>query len=192
MSFEHQAHEIAELVKPGTHLVGHSYGGVLALVTAGLVGDQVASVTVIEPPAFGLARGRPEVEAFVARMRDVLHDPSRPVRDLLEGFIAGSGSSMSVPDTISPELEASVHATVMETPPWEAEIHFDALRTAGFPLLVFSGAHSGPFDIVCDILVGRLGAEREVIGGKGHSVQRTGAPFNERLAEFVARTESRR
>ena len=31
----------------------------------------------------------------------------------------------------------------------------------------------------------RLGAEREVISGRGHSVQRTGEPFNERLQAFI-------
>jgi hypothetical protein len=49
---------------------------------------------------------------------------------------------------------------------------------------VMSGAHSEPFDAVCDVLEHRLGAERAVLPGAGHSIQR--APgFNERLEEFL-------
>ncbi len=35
----------------------------------------------------------------------------------------------------------------------------------------------------------RLGAERAVLPGAGHSVQRLGEPFNELLSEFVLRAE---
>jgi hypothetical protein len=40
---------------------------------------------------------------------------------------------------------------------------------------------------VCDVLERRLGAERAVIPGDDHSVQRTGAPFNDRLEAFLER-----
>jgi len=39
------------------------------------------------------------------------------------------------------------------------------------------------------VLEERLGAERAVLPGAGHSVQRLGKPFNELLAEFVLRAE---
>jgi hypothetical protein len=35
------------------------------------------------------------------------------------------------------------------------------------------------------VLVERLAAERSVIGGAGHGVQRTGEPFNHRLRAFI-------
>ena len=60
-----------------------------------------------------------------------------------------------------------------------------ALAAAPFPKLVVSGGHDPAFDAVCDVLEQRLGAERAVIPGAGHSVQRTGAPFNERLETFL-------
>jgi len=46
------------------------------------------------------------------------------------------------------------------------------------------------FDAVCDVLEERLGAERAVITGVGHSVQRTGAPFNERLEALLRGAEA--
>jgi len=67
-------------------------------------------------------------------------------------------------------------------------IPFDQLAAAPFPKLVISGGHSGAFDAVCDVLEERLYAERAVLTGAGHSVQRLGAPFNELLADFVTRS----
>jgi hypothetical protein len=47
-----------------------------------------------------------------------------------------------------------------------------------------SGGHSAAFDAVCDVLEDRLGAQRAVLPGAGHSIPR--APgFNEMLASFV-------
>ena len=43
IDFEVQAGEIAELVDPGTHLVWHSYGGVVSLLAAGLAPERIAS-----------------------------------------------------------------------------------------------------------------------------------------------------
>jgi hypothetical protein len=37
------------------------------------------------------------------------------------------------------------------------------------------------------VLEERLGAERAVLPGAGHSVPRLGEPFNERLLDFLAR-----
>jgi hypothetical protein len=78
---------------------------------------------------------------------------------------------------------------MLERHPWEAEIPLDELAAAPFPKLVVSGAHSEPFDIVCDVLATRIGAERAVLPGAGHSVQRLGEPFNTLLASFVERAD---
>src|SRR5690348_1311015 len=54
VDFEDEARWLDPLITPGTHLVGHSYGGVVALFAAAWSRDRVASLTVVEPPAFGL------------------------------------------------------------------------------------------------------------------------------------------
>jgi hypothetical protein len=45
-----------------------------------------------------------------------------------------------------------------------------------------SGGHHPAFEAVCDHIATELKAERAVIRGAGHNTQRTGAPFNSRLA----------
>src|SRR5918912_2012324 len=68
VDFEEQAPLVADLLEDGAHLVGHSYGGVISLYAAGPRPEAVRSLTVIEPPAFGLARGDPAVDRLVEEL----------------------------------------------------------------------------------------------------------------------------
>jgi pimeloyl-ACP methyl ester carboxylesterase len=179
--FGDQADEIAALLEPGDHLVGHSYGGVVSLLAAARGPDRLASLAVNEPPAFGVARGHPAVEHFLAQFPDAPRDP----RGYLEFFLPLVGSAMRLPDPLTPELETGARAALAERPPHEAEIPLDDLAAAAFPKLVVSGAHNAAFDAVCDVLQERLGAERAVLSGAGHSIPR--APgFNQRLEDFLS------
>ena len=47
------------------------YGGVIALIMAGRIGDRLRSLTVVEPPAFGLVRGNPAAEAIISERLDI-------------------------------------------------------------------------------------------------------------------------
>jgi pimeloyl-ACP methyl ester carboxylesterase len=64
--FAVDAADIAGLLGDGAHLVAHSYGGVGALLAAAECPAAVRSLTLIEPAAFAVARGDPDVEALVA------------------------------------------------------------------------------------------------------------------------------
>ena len=186
IDFEASAREVAGLIEPGAHLVGHSYGGVIGLLAADLARERLRSLTVIEPPAFGVARGDPAVEELIERINEAFATSARDPREFLARFAAAMGDSPALPDPLPPALAAAVRATLTERDPTEAEIPFDRLRSAGFPILVVSGRSSPPYDTVCDVLVERLGAELAVIPGFGHRVQRSGKPFNERLRAFLA------
>jgi pimeloyl-ACP methyl ester carboxylesterase len=190
IDFDVQAGEIAGLIEPGTHVVGHSYGGLIALLAAAIAAERVRSLSVIEPPAFGLARGNAAVEAVISNLLAIGGGGRPTPRDFLLRFAAALGAPASVPDPLLPEMEASVRAAMSERLPWEALIPFEVLRQADFPKLVFSGAHSPAFDAVCDVLVERLGAARSVISGAGHSVQRTAEPFNRRLSDFIDQADT--
>jgi pimeloyl-ACP methyl ester carboxylesterase len=184
IDFEVQARELAPLLEGGAHLVGHSYGGVIALLIAGRHPERVRSLTVSEPPAFALARGNPEVERLVERLDEHFTRGPRNPRAFAAGFLALVGSNVRLPEELPPELERAVRATMAERPPWEARIPLDQLAATAFPKLVISGAHHPAFDAVCDVLEERLGAERAVLPGAGHSVPR--APgYLERLEAFL-------
>jgi pimeloyl-ACP methyl ester carboxylesterase len=183
--FEVDAQLLAEVLPEGAHLVGHSYGGVVSLLAAARRPESVRSLTVSEPPAFGVAAGNPDVDALVARLREHWERGPREPEAFLRGFLELVGSQIRLPDPLSPPLERAARVLVTERGPWEAEIPLAELARAPFLKLVLSGGHDPAFDAVCDVLEERLGAERAVITGAGHSVQRTGAPYNERLERFL-------
>jgi pimeloyl-ACP methyl ester carboxylesterase len=177
--FEPQAGAIADLLRPGDHLVGHSYGGVISLL-AGAQADGLRSLTVNEPPAFGVARGNPAVEEFLAKMRDA---PDEPL-EYLAYFLPLVGSSLNLSDPLSPTLEAGTRAAMVERSPHEAVIPLEQLAAAPFPKLVVTGGHNPVFDVIADVLEQRLGAQRAVVPGAGHSIPR--APgYNETLVRFL-------
>jgi pimeloyl-ACP methyl ester carboxylesterase len=189
IDFEDQVLELEPLLDEGAHLVGHSYGGVISLLLAARRPGLVRSLTVSEPPAFGVARGRPDVERLIAELEGFFAaGPYKPA-EYLRGFLTIVGSGMTLSDPLPPELEQGARAAQVERPPWEAEIPLDELAAAPFPKLVVSGAHNAAFDAVCDVLEERLDAERAVLPGAGHSLPR--APgYGERLAAFTSSAEA--
>ena len=187
IDFERQAEELAPELGDGAHLVGHSYGGVIALLIAAAHPERVRSLAVSEPPALGVARGNPVVDDLVARLDDHFRHGPREPRAFAQGFLGLVGSEMRLRDPLPPGLEQGIRATMVERGPWEAVIPLDELAAAPFPKLVVSGGHSAAFEALCDVLEERLGAERAVLPGAGHSIQRLGEPFNELLTSFVER-----
>ncbi len=190
IDFEDEAVWLERFLEPGTHLVGHSYGGVISLLAAARHSELLRSLTVIEPPAFGVARGIPAADEFMARTEEHWTKGPRDPAEFLRSFLALVGSSIP-PGDFNPELLQGARMLMVERSPAEAEIPFGELAGAPFPKLVVSGGHSAAFDAVCDVLEEQLGAERAVLPGAGHSVQRLGEPFNELLASFVERAEHR-
>jgi pimeloyl-ACP methyl ester carboxylesterase len=179
IDFDVQARELAEVIEPGDHLVAHSYGAVVALLAAPRL--PLASLGVLEPPAFGIAADHPAVRAYVEATTAAPKEP----RAYLEYFLPLVGSSMRLPEVLPPELEASARATVAERWPNEAAIPLDELAATTYPKLVVSGAHSAAFDAVADVLERRLGAMRAVLPGAGHSIPRLGEPLNALIEEFA-------
>jgi pimeloyl-ACP methyl ester carboxylesterase len=190
VDFEDEAAWFDQFAEPGTHLVGHSYGGVIALLAAARHPELLHSLTVVEPPAFGAARGIPAADEFLARVEEHWANGPRDPGEFLRGFLGLVGSS-APSGSFTSELLQGARTLMVERPPSEAVIPFDDLARAPFPKLVVSGGHSAAFEALCDVLEERLGAERAVLSGAGHSVQRLGAPFNELLTDFVERAEQR-
>jgi pimeloyl-ACP methyl ester carboxylesterase len=189
VDYEDEAAWLDALVEPGTHLVGHSYGGVVSLLAAARYPERLRSLTVIEPPCFSVAAGNPLVDDYVAASERVWTERSDDPAEFLRSFLRAVGSSVP-PGELSPALLQGARTLAVERYPWTAQIPLAELRAASFPKLVVSGAHSPAFDLACDVLERELPAERAVLPGAGHAVQRLGAPFNAVLAAFVERAET--
>ena len=185
IDFETDAALVAGLLEEGDHLVGHSYGGIVSLLAAASRPDVLRSLTVIEPPCTRVAAGVPEVDAF-ARAGMELYATARSgdPDEYLRRFLAAVGSEFDPPSPLPPELERGARNLAIERGPWEADIPLAALAGTPFPKLVVSGAHLDAYDVICDVLERELRAERIVLPGYGHAVQRH-PDFNDRLADFV-------
>ncbi len=178
VDFHSDAAWLEGVVRAGDHLVGHSYGGVIALLAAPRLA--LASLTVIEPPAFGVARGHPAVERWLEVAAAL---PRESVRAHLEAFLPHVGAPFPLPDPLPPDLQQGAESFYSERRPDEAEIPLEPLP---YPVLVVTGDHEPAFEAVADVLCTRLGAERLVLPGAGHAVQRAPA-FNTALEAFIAR-----
>ncbi|MGH2982974.1 MAG: alpha/beta fold hydrolase [Solirubrobacterales bacterium] len=144
--FEVEAPMFAELLGDGAHLVGHSYGAVIALLAAAERPGAVRSLTVSEPGALRLAAGNPEVDAMIENGNTLYRDPeSIPPEVFLRLFRSGVGSANETPDQL---------------PDWLAQG-----------------------------VAERLGAERTVITGRGHTIPSTGEPYNRVLERHLAASE---
>ena len=192
VDFERDADDVVELLGEGAHLVGHSYGGVVSLLAAVRRPDAVRSLVLIEPPAFGLARGDAPVEALIGNVNAAAattQDPSEYRAAFLRGF-----GFPAQPTPLQDESLAAAGASMTERPPWEADIPLNELDRAGLRVLLVQGdwcpapssarALAGEaFRAVCDVLHDRLDAERAFFPA-AHNPQKLGAVFNDRVRAF--------
>jgi pimeloyl-ACP methyl ester carboxylesterase len=194
VDFERDAHDVAELLDGGAHLVGHSYGGVVSLLAAAERPEAVRSLTLIEPPAFGVARGVDSVEELIGNIEAAAAKTQDPADYRVE-FLRGFGFPATPTPLAGRALEAA-RASMTERPPWEADIPLDAL--AGVRVLLVQGnwcpapdtarALAGEaFRAVCNVLDERLDAQRAVFPA-AHNAQRLGKLFNDHLRSFWEET----
>lgn len=199
-----QAEDLAALIPDGGDVVGHSYGGVVALVLAARHPDLVRSLTVIEPPALGLAAGNPDADGLVDRTGPIFEDgPGWPEERAFGSFLAALGFEPG--EVRLDELaRRDVAASVREPAPWTIEVPLDAIAKAGTRTLVVTGGWPAGEKVptarstqramaaVASVLVDRLDAEHAHFAPAHHDVQSIGEPFNERLVAFVEGGRSQR
>jgi pimeloyl-ACP methyl ester carboxylesterase len=185
--FEAEAPLMAELLGDGAHLVGHSYGAVIALYAAALRPQAVRSLTVSEPGCLAVAAGNALVDEQIAH-GELLYRGASTLTPLefLSAFRGGVGSTNDTPAELRGELLDGARLLMRERPPWEAEPPLQALSRAPFAKLVVSGGHSPVFEAVCDTIASSLQAERATVAGRGHTIPATGAPYNELLHAFLS------
>jgi pimeloyl-ACP methyl ester carboxylesterase len=144
-------------------LVGHSFGGVVALEAAGRLPDRVAAVVAYEPPYGPLADERTRrAFARVARAtaNAALDGPAAAARAFMRG-VTGRGGWDALPERTRAFLESEGAGAV-------ADAAMDGLepgRLAGIscPVAILSGSASEPFyRPIADALAARIPGSRRV------------------------------
>jgi hypothetical protein len=132
-------------------------------------------LTVIEPPALSLVRGRPEVEELIARV-DAARAGARSPADAALRFRVALGYPPKEPPPLAGDELLAARASSRERLPQEAEIPLGALRAARLRSLVVRGTWSeappdarrvtaAAFHAACDVIEAALGSERAVFAG---------------------------
>jgi pimeloyl-ACP methyl ester carboxylesterase len=186
--FDLEAPLIAELLGDGAHLIGHSYGAVIALLAAAIRPQAVHSLIVSEPGLLTLAAGDPVADAMITHGEQMYRaGPTMAPAEFLRQFRAGVHSAHETPDVLPDWLEHGATLAANERPPWEAEPPLAELAGAPFGKLVISGGHSPVFEAVCDNLAEAIGAERRILPGRQHTIPTLGATYNGCIEEFMSR-----
>lgn len=192
-------HALLERLGAPAHLVGHSYGGAVALHVAAMAEHELLSLTLIEPVAFHLLRGGDAADG------DALHEIMGVVdgvtRSLLCGDYAGgfcrfvdywtgcgawTALSPARRDALAPRLAKvalDFHATLTEP------TRLDDARAIGVPALLIQGAATKePTRRICHHLARTLPeARHHTIDGAGHMAPLThGDAVNPLVAAHLA------
>ena len=184
---------VADLLEDGAHLVGHSFGGCVALAAASLRPSAVRSLTLIEPAMMPLAIDTTPVREFVGKLSECMREGSGPA-DAAIGF----ARLIRIPDEIRGgsdrvELDRMGEALAqlkLPTPP-QLDEQLATVRAAGIPLMVVEGGWNPAFGAVADRVAERGGGTHVVIRSEHHFPQLVSDDFNERLRGFMTAADRR-
>lgn len=182
---------VADLLGDGAHLVGHSFGGCVALAAAARRPGAVHSLTLIEPGMQKLAIDDPRVRRFVVKLIATMIFSFSPERRAVRfaklvgipGDIRG-GSDRA-------ELKAMGRGIARLKVPDAAALRNElaAIGSAGVPLLVVTGGWSPAFDAVGERVASVGGGRHEIVASPDHFPNRMPA-FNPLLSTFMTEADA--
>jgi pimeloyl-ACP methyl ester carboxylesterase len=186
--FERDARLLDDLLEPGTHVVAQSYGGLVALYMAQAHPDHVASLTLIEVPAFCFAPDDPVVADMSARNRSLFTQPPDDPVVFMRSAFEMLGIAVDIPDP-PPDFFVDI-ATAFKTEameirvPDEAVVNAPELAAAGFPVLTLTSGNVAGFEHIAGAIADQLGGRHVVVPGTDHSVQNAGEAVNALLEDL--------
>jgi pimeloyl-ACP methyl ester carboxylesterase len=184
-----------------THLIGHSFGGLVALAVALRKRVRLASIAMIEPPVIELLLERGEAEHYRAfgRMAEAyvaaFRSGEREAIAAMIDFYGGAGTFASWPSRVR---DYAVATTAVNITDWASAYGFrlseDMLSALNLPALVVCGEASHPaMRRLCALVSAGIGGARHAtIGGAAHFMIATHAGEVARLvAEHARAAEAR-
>ena len=177
----------AELIGDGAHLVGHSFGGCVALDAASRRPEAVRSLTLIEPAMQRLATGDPNVRRLGLRMMAILL-LSFSARSRVRRVARLLGIPPEIRSNASPAEEKALGKALRRLVlPTRASLErqLEIVRSRGIPLLLVTGGWSPAFEAVGDAVATAGAGKRLVVPSEHHFPHLVSGAFNEAWVEFV-------
>lgn len=132
------ADDICELLGDGAHLVGHSYGGVAAMVAAARRPEAVLSLALIQPGCLQVAADDPDIAEMLRAAREGLAALSSDLT--AEVYLRAATESVGLPPPpATPERLRAAATTMRERPCWDGDLPVAELAAATWPKLILSG-----------------------------------------------------
>lgn len=178
----------------GAHLVGHSFGGCVALAAAAMRPTAVRSLTLIEPGMQKLATDKSSVRQFGMKLLLVKYlsftAAARATRFAkLVGIPPEIGRGKSQQElTRMGQGIARLRVPSRET----LYAQLTTIRQAGIPLLVVTGGWCPAFEETADVVAATGGGRRLVIASPHHFPQQVSQEFNNELAKFMSAHDNER
>jgi pimeloyl-ACP methyl ester carboxylesterase len=186
---------VAELLGDRAHVVGHSFGAVVALAAAARRPGAVKSLTLIEPGMLPVALPRRPVVAFVLRTVLILKLNRAPAKR-----IRAFAQFMHIPPDLGGASATEEEAVAMgkaldafQVPKRGVlERELSIIRDGQVPLLVVSGGWSRAMDVTADVVATLGRGERVTLPSPHHFPQLASDEFNALLVRFIAEANARR
>lgn len=185
---------VAELLGNGAHLVGHSFGGAVALAAAFKRPEAVRSLTLIEPAMHAFTIDDPRVRHFVLGLM-MTRFFSFSAQSRAKRALRLMGIPPEVRGTGDPEeMKRMGKALARMRLPSKAVLQeqLDAIKHRNIPLLVVSGGWSPGFEATCDRVAAAGSGQRVVVQSGHHFPQLIVPEFNDVLEGFLKESEAKR
>ena len=181
----------AELLGDGAHLVGHSFGGLVALAATAQRPEAVKSLTLIEPALLKISAHDPAVRRVLLRMATTMILPFSPATKAkrvmrLLGIPDEFARSKDDMVSLGRALKRARLPSKREMNDWLANV-----RGRQIPLLIITGDWSPSFMAVGRISASAGGGRHVVVPSEHHFPQWAGAPFNAVLSDFWKEADAR-
>jgi pimeloyl-ACP methyl ester carboxylesterase len=192
--FDRDADLLTPLLGEKAHLVGHSYGAIVALYMAARRPGAVGSLTLIEPPAFCFAAEDPVVAAMARANRELFESPPDDPVVTMRSFFSLVGIDVQIPDPAPegflPIAQAFAEDFANIRGPDEAQIDPSDLNAEGYPILVLTSGQVAGFERIAEAIAAQTGGEHVVVPGTDHAVQNAGEPVNRLLQRLWTTAEA--
>ena len=184
---------VAEMLGGGSHLVGHSYGGLVALAAAGLRPDAVKSLTLVEAPVYSAAADNPAVQAFQVEQGRIQSSDLALLPKLMRfsQLVMIPREDMGNRPTMEQLTAMGAGLAAMRSPDdWDSRPALTTIIQAKIPVLAVSGGGNPAFVAIGEGLARMTGGRHIVIKSGHHLPQLIEGQFNDAIDAFMRDAES--